>query len=462
MDGKRKQFACVDAKAFYASVECVDRGLDPLTTNLVVADESRSDGTICLAVSPSLKALGVPSRPRLFEVKQRLAELKALKGIEVSYITAMPRMARYLEVSSEIYGIYLKYLSPSDIHVYSIDESFMDLTPYLHLYNKTAHELVTTMIRDVLATQGITATGGIGTNLYLAKIAMDITAKKMPADKDGVRVAELDEVSFREKLWAHEPLTDFWQIGPGIAARLARMGIHTMGDLARLSLENEEVFFREFGVDAEILVDHAWGIESCGMEQIKAYKPSTKSLANGQVLPRAYSWEEGRLAVKEMTEQVVLGLVEQGYVAEGVTLYVGYQILSRESASAYHGPLKVNYYGRKVPPSVHGTGKLGAPTASLSRITQAVLQLYDRLVDKELQVRRMSIAAIRLCRKEEVAPQLSFYADQQDDGRETALLEATIGLHRRYGKNAVVKGMDLLEAGTTRERNNQIGGHRKS
>ena len=462
MDGKRKQFACVDAKAFYASVECVDRGLDPLTTNLVVADESRSDGTICLAVSPSLKALGVPSRPRLFEVKQRLAELKALKGIEVSYITAMPRMARYLEVSSEIYGIYLKYLSPSDIHVYSIDESFMDLTPYLHLYNKTAHELVTTMIRDVLATQGITATGGIGTNLYLAKIAMDITAKKMPADKDGVRVAELDEQSFREKLWDHQPLTDFWQIGPGISNRLLKMGIHTMGDLARLSLQNEEIFFREFGVDAEILIDHAWGIETCGMEQIKAYKPATKSLANGQVLPRAYSWEEGRLAVKEMTEQVVLGLVEQGYVAEGVTLYVGYQILSRESASAYHGPLKVNYYGRKVPPSVHGTGKLGAPTASLSRITQAVLQLYDRLVDKELQVRRMSIAAIRLCRKEEVAPQLSFYADQQDDGRETALLEATIGLHRRYGKNAVVKGMDLLEAGTTRERNNQIGGHRKS
>lgn len=325
----------------------------------------------------------------------------------------------------------------------------------------TAHDLVTTMIRDVLRTVGITATGGIGTNLYLAKVAMDITAKKMPADKDGVRVAELDEISFREKLWIHEPLTDFWQIGPGIAARLERMGIHTMGDLARLSLQNEEVLFREFGVDAEILIDHAWGIESCGMEQIKAYKPATKSLANGQVLPRAYSWEEGRLAVKEMTEQVVLGLVEQGYVAEGVTLYVGYQILSREQLSAYQGPVKVNYYSRKVPPSVHGTGKLGTPTASLSRITKAVLQLYDRLVDKEMQVRRMSIAAIRLSRKEEVAPQLSFYADQQDDGRETALLEATIGLHRRYGKNTVVKGMDLLEAGTTRERNNQIGGHRK-
>ena len=456
-----KRYACIDLKSYYASVECVDRGLDPLTTNLVVADESRSDGTICLAVSPSLKALGVPGRPRLFEVKERLAQIKATTGKTVEYITAMPRMARYLEVSSQIYGIYLKYLAAQDIHVYSIDEAFMDLTPYRSFYGWTAHDLVTTMIRDVLRTVGITATGGIGTNLYLAKIAMDITAKKMPADKDGVRVAELDEISFREKLWAHEPLTDFWQIGPGIAARLARMGIHTMGDLARLSLENEEVFFREFGVDAEILIDHAWGIESCGMEQIKAYKPATKSLANGQVLPRAYSWEEGRLAVKEMTEQVVQSLVEQGYVAEGVTLYVGYQILSREQLSDYHGPVKVNYYGRKVPPSVHGTGKLGAPTASLSRITQAVLQLYDRLVDKELQVRRMSIAAIRLCRKEEVAPQLTFYADQQDDGKETALLEATIGLHRRYGKNAVVKGMDLLEAGTTRERNSQIGGHRK-
>lgn len=462
MATQKKQFACIDLKSYYASVECVDRGLDPLTTNLVVADESRSDGTICLAVSPSLKALGVPSRPRLFEVKQRLAEIKALTGQTVPYITAMPRMARYLEVSSEIYGIYLKYLSPSDIHVYSVDECFMDLTPYLHLYNKTAHELVTTMIRDVLATQGITATGGIGTNLYLAKIAMDITAKKLPADKDGVRVAELDEQSFREKLWTHEPLTDFWQIGPGITAHLGRMGIHTMGDLARLSLQNEEIFFREFGVDAEILIDHAWGMESCGMAEIKKYKPATKSLANGQVLPRAYTWGEGRLAVKEMTEQVVLGLVEQGYVAEGVTLYVGYQILSKESLSSYHGPVKVNYYGRKVPPSVHGTGKLGRPTASLSRITEAVLKLYDKLVDRELEVRRMSIAAIRLSPASEVPPQLSLFASQQDDERETALMKASIGLHKRFGKNTLVRGMDLFEAGTTIERNNQIGGHRKS
>ena len=443
-------------------MECVDRGLDPLTTNLVVADETRSDGTICLAVSPSLKALGVPGRPRLFEVKQRLAEIKALTGKTVPYITAMPRMARYLEVSSQIYCIYLKYLSPSDTHVYSIDESFMDLTPYLNLYGMTAHKLVTTMIRDVLRETGITATGGVGTNLYLAKIAMDITAKKLPADKDGVRVAELDEQSFREKLWTHEPLTDFWQIGPGIAAHLGRMGIHTMGDLARLSLQNEEIFFREFGIDAEILIDHAWGIETCGMAEIKAYKPATKSLANGQVLPRAYSWEEGRLAVKEMTEQVVLGLVEQGFVAEGVTLYVGYQILSKEGLSSYHGPIKVNYYGRKVPPSVHGTGKLDGPTASLSRITEAVLKLYDKLVDKELEVRRMSIAAIRLSPKEEVPPQMSLFSSWKNDARETALLKAAISLHKRFGKNSLVKGMDLLEAGTTRERNDQIGGHRKS
>lgn len=462
MSGTTKWYACIDLKSYYASVECVDRGLDPLTTNLVVADETRSDGTICLAVSPSLKALGVPSRPRLFEVKQRLAEIKALTGKTVPYITAMPRMARYLEVSSQIYCIYLKYLSPSDTHVYSIDESFMDLTPYLNLYGMTAHKLVTTMIRDVLRETGITATGGVGTNLYLAKIAMDITAKKLPADKDGVRVAELDEQSFREKLWTHEPLTDFWQIGPGIAAHLGRMGIHTMGDLARLSLQNEEIFFREFGIDAEILIDHAWGIETCGMAEIKAYKPATKSLANGQVLPRAYSWEEGRLAVKEMTEQVVLGLVEQGFVAEGVTLYVGYQILSKEGLSSYHGPIKVNYYGRKVPPSVHGTGKLDGPTASLSRITEAVLKLYDKLVDKELEVRRMSIAAIRLSPKEEVPPQMSLFSSWKNDARETALLKAAISLHKRFGKNSLVKGMDLLEAGTTRERNDQIGGHRKS
>lgn len=454
-----RRYCCIDLKSYYASVECVDRGLDPLATNLVVADESRSDGTICLAVSPSLKALGVPGRPRLFEVKQKLAEIERRTGHKVEYITAMPRMARYLEVSSEIYGIYLKYLAAQDIHVYSIDEAFMDLTPYLTLYGMTAHELVTTMIRDVLATQGITATGGIGTNLYLAKIAMDITAKKMPADKDGVRVAELNEQSFREKLWCHQPLTDFWQIGPGIMAHLAKLGVHTMGDLALLSTTAEDVLFRHFGVDAEILIDHAWGIETCGMAEIKQYKPATKSLASGQVLPRAYSWEEGRLAVKEMVEQVVLGLVEQGFVAEGVTLYVGYQILGRDSD--YAGPTKLNHYGRRVPPSVHCTGKLGTPTASLRLISQAVLRLYDRLVDRNLQVRRMSIAAIRLQPEAEVPAQLGLYEDDTQAQRETSLLKASIGLHKRFGKNSLIRGIDLMEAGTTRERNEQIGGHRK-
>ena len=462
MSDKQSIYACCDLKSFYASVECVDRGLDPLSTNLVVADETRSDGTICLAVTPSLKALGVPGRPRLFEVKQKLQEIENRTGKKVDYITAMPRMARYLEVSSTIYGIYLKYLAAQDIHIYSVDEAFMDLTPYLHLYGKSAHELVVSIIRDVLWNTGITATGGIGTNLYLAKIAMDITAKHLPADKDGVRVAELDEQSFREKLWDHQPLTDFWQIGPGISNRLAKMGVHTMGDLARLSLTAEDALYREFGVDAEILVDHAWGIESCGMAEIKAYKPCTKSLASGQVLPRAYSYEEGRIAVKEMTEQVVLGLVEQGYVAEGVTLYVGYQILSKEGLSGYHGPVKVNHYGRKVPPSVHGTGKLDGPTASLSRISEAVLKLYDKLVDKELEVRRMSIAAIRLSPADEIPAQTSLFVEQQDDEREISLMKTTICLHKRFGKNSVVKGMDLFEAGTTRERNNQIGGHRKS
>ena len=456
---EERRYACIDLKSYYASVECVDRGLDPLTTNLVVADETRSDKTICLAVSPSLKALGVPGRPRLFEVRQRLAEIRARTGQEVHMIIAMPRMARYLEISAEIYGIYLKYAAAQDIHVYSIDEAFLDLTPYLPFYRMTARELVTAIIRDVLRTEGITATGGVGTNLYLAKIAMDIVAKHIPADRDGVRVAELDALSFREQLWEYRPLTDFWQIGPGIMAHLAKLGVHTMGDLALLSTTAEDVLFREFGVDAEILIDHAWGIETCGMAEIKRYKPATKSLASGQVLPRAYSWEEGRLAVKEMVEQVVLGLVEQGFVAEGVTLYVGYQILDRDSG--YTGPTKLNHYGRRVPPSVHGTGKLGTPTASLRLITQAVLRLYDRLVDRNLQVRRMSIAAIRLQPEEEVPAQLGLYEDDTQAQRETSLLKTSIGLHKRFGRNSLFRGIDLMEAGTTRERNEQIGGHRK-
>lgn len=457
---EERRYACIDLKSYYASVECVDRGLDPLTTNLVVADETRSDKTICLAVSPSLKALGVPGRPRLFEVRQRLAEIRARTGQEVHMIIAMPRMARYLEISAEIYGIYLKYAAAQDIHVYSIDESFLDLTPYLPFYRTTARELVTAIIRDVLRTEGITATGGVGTNLYLAKIAMDIVAKHIPADRDGARVAELNALSFREQLWEHRPLTDFWQIGPGIAGRLGRLGVSCMGDLALLSLRHEDLLFREFGVDAEILIDHAWGEEPCGMEEIKRYRPAAKSIASGQVLKRPYSWEEGRVIVREMTEQMTLDLVAKGYAAEGITLFVGYESFGREGSLSYEGPVSL-HFGRPRAASVHGTEKLPGPTAALSSIMEAVLRLYDRLVDRRLQVRRMSVAAIRLCREEDTAPQLSLFRGARKESRETDLLKTVVGLHGRFGKNAVLKGHDLFEAATTIERNGQIGGHRR-
>lgn len=457
---RRQEYICIDLKSFYASVECVDRNLNPLTANLVVADESRSDKTICLAVTPSLKALGVPGRGRLFEVKQRLQEIKALTGKEIDFIVAVPRMQRYLDVSSEIYEVYLKYVSPGDIHVYSVDEAFIDVTPYLGLYHMTAHELAITMIRDVLATTGITATAGVGTNLYLAKIAMDIVAKKMPADKDGVRIADLDEMSFREKLWDHEPLTDFWHIAGGISNRLAKMGIHTMGDLARMSLTNEEWLFKEFGIDAEILIDHAWGLEPTRMEHIKKYRPSTTSLSSGQVLKRGYTFEETRNVIREMAEQVVLDLIEKGLVAGGMVLYIGYEQLPKEGSS-YSGAVHMDHYGRKVPVSARGTAKLGAPTATPSKIIEAVMELFDRIVEKELLCRRVFVTAIRVMREEDTAPQISFFSDHREDRREVDLAKAQIALHRRFGKNAVFKANDLFEAATTIERNGQIGGHRK-
>ncbi len=440
-------------------MECVERGLDPLTTKLVVADETRTDKTICLAVSPALKAYGISGRARLFEVKQRLKEIKYLTGEDVKFIIAPPRMAKYLEISSEIYGIYLNYLSPADIHVYSIDEAFMDVTSYLKLYHMTAHELAVTMIRDVLSSVGITATAGIGTNLYLAKIAMDIVAKHIPADKDGVRVAELDERGFREQLWGHTPLTDFWGIGPGISNRLEKMGLHTMGDIARFSLCSQETLFKEFGVNAEILIDHAWGIEPCRMEHIKQYKPSTESLSSGQVLKRGYSFAEGRIVVWEMAEQVVLEMIDKGYLAEGATLYVGYEAMGKENLS-YSGPISVNYYGKRVPSSVHGTAKLGAPTASQKRVVKAVLDLYDKLVDRNLQVRRMSVAVIRLSREEDNCTQIDLFSDHADEKRETDILKTTLALQKRFGKSALFKGHDLMDAATTLERNGQIGGHK--
>lgn len=459
MKKESKTYLCIDLKSYYASVECVERGLDPLTTNLVVADESRTDKTICLAVSPALKAYGISGRARLFEVKQRLREIKNLTGEDVHFIIAPPQMAKYLQVSSEIYEIYLNYLSPADIHTYSIDEVFMDVTSYLNLYHMTARELAVTMIRDVLSTVGITATAGIGSNLYLAKIAMDIVAKHIPTDRDGVRVAELDERGFREKLWGHVPLTDFWGIGPGISRHLEKMGIHTMGDLARFSLHSQEILFREFGVDAEILIDHAWGIEPCGMEHIKQYKPSIESISSGQVLKRGYSFDEGRIVVREMAEQVILDMIDQGYQTEGATLYVGYEAMGKENAS-YSGPISVNHYGQRVPSSVHGTANLGAPTASQKRVVNAVLGLYDKLVNRRLQVRRMNVAVIRLSKEEDNYTQIDLFSDHTGEKRETDILKTTLALQKRFGKSALFKGHDLMDAATTLERNGQIGGHK--
>ena len=459
-------YIAIDLKSYYASVECVERGLDPLTTNLVVADNTRTDKTICLAVSPSLKAKGVPGRPRLFEVKQILLDHKMRTGEEVRYITAMPRMAKYIEVSAKIYSIYLNYVSPQDIHVYSIDEVFIDARPYLKLYRMSAHELALTMVRDVLSQTGITATAGIGTNLYLAKIAMDIVAKKMPADADGVRIAELDEISYRKQLWDHLPLSDFWQVGSGTVRRLASAGLMTMGDIARCSLGspsdfyNENELYRLFGVNAELLIDHAWGLEPCTMADIKGYTTSSKSLGIGQVLPRNYSCAEARIIVREMLEQLVYDLVDKELLTDAIVLHIGYD--HSNVRGGYRGQTKVDHYGRAYPRSAHGTAGLGALTSSLSAITDAVMCLFDRIVDSRLAIRRVNVAAIRVAREAETAPQLDLFTDLREKEQELHLQKAIIGLQKRYGKNVILKGHDFLTGATTRERNGQIGGHRAS
>lgn len=457
-------YICIDLKSFYASVECVDRGLDPMTTNLVVADESRTDKTICLAVSPSLKAYGVSGRARLFEVKQRLREVKALTGEEVHYITAMPRMARYIEVSSDIYEIYLKYVAPEDIHVYSVDEVFIDVAPYRKLYGMDAREMAMTMVRHVLRATGITATAGIGTNLYLAKIAMDIVAKKTPADADGVRIASLDEQSYRRLLWDHEPLTDFWQIGGGISRRLREKGIRTMGDIARCSLGgprdfyNQELLYKLFGINAELLIDHAWGVESCTMADIKSYRPSSNSVTSGQVLTRPYAYEEAMIIVREMTEQLVLDLVDKELVTDAIVLHLGYD---RENVDkGYRGQIVTDHYGRGVPRSAHGTANLGTYSSSSHAIMDAVLKLFREITDPELTVRRVNVSAIRLQREDSVAPQLDLFQDMEAAEKEKSLQRALLKLQKRYGKNAVLKGHDLQEGATKIERNSQIGGHR--
>lgn len=456
MNAEKKQYICIDLKSFYASVECVERGLDPLTTNLVVADESRTDKTICLAVSPSMKAMGIPGRARLFEVKQRVQEIKRTQNKEVRYIIARPRMQLYVDYSAAIYGVYLNYIAPEDIHIYSIDEVFIDVTRYLSLYKMTAHELAIQMIRDVLATTGITATVGIGTNMYLAKIAMDIVAKHVPPDKDGVRLAELDEISFREKLWDHEPLTDFWMIGGGTVERLLKCGIHTMGELARFSMTSEDYLYRIFGIDAEILIDHAWGIEPVAMEHIKGYKTATESMTSGQVLKCGYDYDKTRIVIREMTEEVTARLIGSDMVAGGLVLHVGYESVDRE----YSGPTKVNFYGKTVPTSAHGTAKLENPTAAPSVIMDAVMELFDRIVDRRLLSRRLSVTAIRLVPKSSVSYQMGFFTDFEGETKETTLVKTEIDLQKRFGKNALFKAYDLLAGATKLERNMQIGGHR--
>ena len=499
-----RSYIAIDLKSFYASVECMQRGLDPMTTNLVVADESRTEKTICLAVSPSLKSYGVPGRPRLFEVVQKIkavnnqrkwkapkktlvgesynnTELQARPELAVSYIIAPPQMAKYMEVSTQIYNVYLKYISPEDIHVYSIDEVFIDATHYLGTYKCTAHELAIRMIQDVLATTGITATAGIGTNMFLCKVAMDIVAKKMPADKDGVRIAELDEMSFRQQLWNHRPITDFWRVGKGYAKKLEENGMFTLGDIALESMteRGEDRLYKLFGVNAELLIDHAWGWEPCTIEEIKKYKPSTNSLGSGQVLHCPYDNEKARLIVHEMTDLLVLDLVEKHLVTDQLVLTVGYDIenLTDPKISKYYtGPVTTDHYGRQIPKHAHGTVNLDRQTSSTRIIVEAMLGLFDRIVDKKLLVRRVNISANRIVSESSVetsAPmeQMDLFTDYEELKRkqkaEQAALErekkaqkAIIELRKKYGKNAVLKGMNLQEGATTKDRNEQVGGHK--
>lgn len=501
-------YLAIDLKSFYASVECLERGLDPMTTNLVVADESRTEKTICLAVSPSLKSYGIPGRPRLFEVVQKIKEVNAARqrkapgrrfagsssdynelkirpDLAVDYIVAPPQMARYMEISTQIYDIYMKYIAPEDMHVYSIDEVFMDVTSYLNTYRLSARELAMKIILDVLHTAGITATAGIGTNLYLCKVAMDIEAKHIPPDKNGVRIAELDEMSYRRKLWSHRPLTDFWRVGKGYANKLEQNGIFTMGDVARCSIGkpneyyNEDLLYKLFGVNAELLIDHAWGWEPCTIADIKAYKPESNSIGSGQVLQYPYDFEKAKLVVKEMTDALVLDLVEKGLVTNQLTLTVGYDIenlTDQNRRKKYHGEVKTDRYGRKIPKHAHGTANLEGYSSSTKQIMAAMLGLFDRIVDKNLLIRRLNVTANRVIDEKSMPKppqyqQMDFFTDyaaeqekqkaeQSELAREKKIQEAMIDIKKRFGKNAVLKGTNLSEGATGKDRNNQIGGHK--
>lgn len=503
MSESKRTYIAIDLKSFYASVECVERGLDPLSTNLVVADESRTEKTICLAVSPSLKAYGIGGRARLFEAVQRVREvnnerkmnipnfrftgkstddneIKKHPDWELDFIRAVPRMAFYINYSTRIYQIYLKYIAPEDIHVYSIDEVFMDVTAYLGTYKMTAHELARTMISDVLKNTGITATAGIGTNLYLCKVAMDIVAKHIPADKDGVRIAEIDEMSYRKLLWDHRPLTNFWRVGRGIANKLAMYGIETMGDIARTSINNERLLYRLFGVNAELLIDHAWGWEPVGMEHIKAYRPETNSMSSGQVLQDPYTFEKARNVVMEMADAISLDLVEKRLVTNQLVLTIGFDRESLEHPDVlarYQGNVVMDYYGRAVPKHAHGTANLQGYSSSSKEIIDAVMSLYDRIVDHDLLIRRLNITTNNIiseteARNREKAPvQLALFTDYEalaneekkrnaERDKERKMQEALIAIKHRFGKNAILKGTSFSDGATARDRNNQIGGHK--
>ena len=491
-------YIAIDLKSFYASVECVDRGLNPLNTHLVVADKTRTEKTICLAVSPSLKAYGISGRSRLFEVEERVREVNAQRllntkhksfsgyscladelaakpGLKLDFISAPPRMARYIEVSSKIYGIYLGYIAPEDMHVYSVDEVFIDATKYLRLYNMTARELADKIVRDVLRQTGITATAGIGANLYLCKVAMDIEAKHIKADKDGVRISELDEKSYREKMWSHRPITDFWRVGSGYARTLSRYGMFTMGDVARCSVHNSKLLFDLFGKNAELLIDHAWGREPCTIDDIKAYRPENRSLSSGQVLKRPYNFEEAKLIAREMTELLSLDLVDKELVTDQIVLTVGYDIENlKDKKRRYTGEIKADRYGRHVPKQAHGSQNIGRFTSSTSLITDAVMRLFDRVVNHELLIRRMYIVANRITSQYEIDTagsdeQLNLFdgvssrekeLEEEWLRREKAMQKAILRLHKRFGKNSVLKGINLMDCATSIERNGQIGGHK--
>ena len=458
-----RTYIAIDLKSFYASVECRERGLDPLTTKLVVADKSRTSKTICLAVSPALKAYGLSGRSRLFEVEAKAREIKRRTGRELEYIAAVPRMSLYIQYSTRIYNVYLKYFAPEDIHVYSIDEVFIDATSYLPFYKMSARELVTRVIRDVLSETGITATAGIAPNLYLCKIAMDIVAKHVSPDKDGVRIAELDTASYRKQLWNHKPITDFWRIGKKTAQRLQKYFIHTMGDVARLSLKNPNFLFNEFGIDAEILIDHAWGIEPVGMKEIKNYKSETKSLGSGQVLHEPYSFEKTKIIVREMAELLALDLFKKNLVAAAVTLQIGYDIESLNQ-NDFDGGIVRDYYGREVPKPAHGTFSFSAETNSSKTIVEAAVSLFEKIVNHKWLVRRVNISANNTIPVDRREPGLFDELEESDGGlnhqKEDSLQKTRLEIIKKFGKNAILKGMNLEDGATTRDRNNQIGGHK--